>query len=116
MFNFKKLTMFLLLFSPLVSAQEEVSFVEYEAVTEFTKELAAECKRALQSNSRMERCDEFHQYLDDRYEPLSNAFMDHFQREGAEVFSGVDAVRMETHKRTQERLTRDIYYITERLR
>lgn len=96
-------------------AQAGVSFVEYEAATQLAAEHASDCRRAVRSDTRLERCDEFYDYLDNRYEPLSDAFMEKLQREGVDAFSGVDPVRMELHMRAQQRLTRDLHYLTERL-
>lgn len=104
------------LFCTMAMAQEDVNFVEYEAATERARDLAADCRREIRGGESMERCDTFHNYLDERYEPLSDAFMERFQREGAKAFSGVDNVRMQQHMRSQERLTRDIHYITEHFR
>lgn len=80
------------------------------------RDLAADCRREILGGDSMDRCDAFHEYLDERYEPLSDAFMERFQREGAQVFSGVDNVRLQLHMRSQERLTRDIHYITDHFR
>lgn len=80
------------------------------------RDLAADCRREIRGSSTIDRCDAFHDYLDERYEPLTDAFMERFQREGVQAFSGVDNVRMQQHMRTQERLTRDIHYITDHFR
>lgn len=116
MFKLMKLFGAALLLPVIAIAQEHVSFVEYEAATQLAQERAADCRRAIQSNTRLERCDEFHDYLDERYEPLSDAFMERFQREGAQAFLDVDNIRMQQHMRSQERLTRNIHYITEHFR
>ncbi len=101
------------LFSTALPVYGGVTFVEYEAATEMARDLAANCRREIRGGGGADRCEVFHRYLDERYEPLSDAFMERFQRDGDQAFLGVDNVRMQQHIRSQERLTRDIHYISD---
>ena len=91
------------------------SFSEYEAVTQLARELASDCRREVAAGPASERCDQFHDYLDGRYEDVSSAFRQHYDSVGAEAFSGVDPVRMRQHMLNESRLTSHLRYITERL-
>lgn len=93
-----------------------VSFTEYEAATQAAQTRASACRSELSgAGGSGEQCARFDEYME-RYEQIASAFTERMMEEGEAAFDGANAVRMEAHGRTMERLSTSIQYITEMTR
>ncbi len=103
-----------ILFAPL--AQAEVSFTEYEAVTQAAAARANACKAQLMAGmSNGPKCERYFEYMD-RFSSVADQFSARMDDEGIEAFGGAGRARIERHGRQEEQLTTNTYVILEMLR
>lgn len=103
-----------LITAPVV-AQENVTFNEFEAVTQAMATYSNACRREI-VNGHSEQCERFRDYLNNRYTPLSHVFTQRLRSEGILAYDGADNVRMQMHSNRQTEITTNLIYITEMMR